>query len=177
MTSSIPPFRTETLARPTEVIPSMTVDVPTDWVPTPPTDAVISGFLDDGGISTAYRSNIVFTASALPADAELEAWQVTLRRQQLASLPDLHILDDRRLQESAEDPSGDQWYFCSTMTDRSGATVLTRRWNRMLPELGLTLTLTTLPLLDAEHGEMFDAIAASWTLAAAATTEATDDHA
>lgn len=183
MTSSTTPFRTETLARPEERVPAMTVDVPASWVPTPPSNAVISGFMDEGELSPAYRTNIVVTAAGLPEDADLEAWQATLRDQQRATLPDLQILDDRRLPVPDQDAGADAgagaetWYHSSAMTDQNGATVLTRRWSRIVPGLGITLTLTTLPLLDAEHGVLFDAIAASWAVAGTDAEEATDDHA
>lgn len=183
MTSSTAPFRAETLARPEERVPAMTVDVPASWVPTPPSNAVISGFMDEGELSPAYRTNIVVTAAGLPADADLEAWQATLREQQRATLPDLQILDDRRLPLPDPDAGAgagagtETWYHSSVMTDQNGATVLTRRWSRIVPGLGITLTLTTLPLLDAEHGVLFDAIAASWAVAGIDAEEATDDHA
>lgn len=177
MMSSTTPFRTETLARPVQTVPPMLVDVPDTWVPTPPTNSVISGFMDEGDLSPAYRSNIVVTGTELPAEIGLEAWQTTVRDRQLAALPDLQVLEDRRLPAREEDSHSEQWYHCSTMTDQNGATVLTRRWNRLVPGLGITLTLTTLPLLDAEHSALFDAIAASWTFAGTATQEATDDRA
>ena len=183
MTRSTTPFRTETLARPEERVPAMTVDVPASWVPTPPSNAVISGFMDEGELSPAYRTNIVVTAAGLPEDADLEAWQATLRDQQRATLPDLQILDDRRLPVPDQDAGAgagagaETWYHSSAMTDQNGATVLTRRWSRIVPGLGITLTLTTLPLLDAEHGVLFDAIAASWAVAGTDAEEATDDHA
>lgn len=177
MPSTTTPLRTEVLPRPDSLVPPMAVDVPATWVPTPATDAVLAGFMDDGTLSPAYGTNIVLTGAALPEGIGLEDWQITVRDRQLSALPDLQVLDDRRLPALGGDTSAEQWYHCSVMTDRHGATVLTRRWNRLVPGLGLTLTLTTLPLLDAEHGDLFDAIAASWTITEPTTEERADDHA
>lgn len=177
MTSTTVPFRTEVLPRPDSRVPSMTVDVPVAWAPTAATDAVLAGFMDDGSLSPAYGTNIVVTGTALPEGIGLEGWQITARDRQLAALPDLQVLDDRRIPAPEGDASAEQWYHCSAMTDQHGATVLTRRWNRLVPGLGLTLTLTTLPLLDAEHAALFDAIASSWTITEPTTEESADDHA
>jgi len=177
MTSTTTTFRTEVLPRPDSLVPPMTVDVPVTWAPIPATDALLAGFMDDGSLSPAYGTNIVVTGTALPESIGLEDWQVTARDRQLAVLPDLQVLDDRRLPAADGDTSAEQWYHSSVMTDQHGATVLTRRWNRLVPGLGLTLTLTTLPLIEAEHGALFDTIAGSWTITEPTTEESADDHA
>lgn len=166
--------RTVTIGVPDGPVPSMALDLPAGWSEAPSPDAALAVFSDGRSLHPGIETNAVLTAVQLPEGTRLGGWQTLTRDTQLAALPDLQVLDDRVLDEGEE---SEQWYTASVMTDEHGVTVLTRRWSRLLPGLGLTLTLTTLPLVDAEHADALDALAASWTVAAPRPEEASDDHA
>lgn len=147
---------------PTGLTPPMTLHVPENWQA--PDELIQPGllavFTDGRSLSPAGETNIVLISQQLPEDFDLHTWQVEARARQLASLPDLQVLDDRAI-----DAGGvERWYRASVMTDASGSTVLTRQWSQLLGNQGVTLTLTTLPTIDAMHAELFDDIAASWVI-------------
>ncbi|WP_114853641.1 DcrB-related protein [Brachybacterium sp. YJGR34] len=152
----------------------MALDLPASWSAIPEPGPVLAAFSDGRALSPGIATTAVITADPLPEGTALEPWQQAVRTAQLTSLPDLQVLDDRRL--DAVDGSA-QWYCASVMTDQNGVTVLTRRFCRTVPGLGLTLTLTTLPLVDAQHADRLDAIAESWRLSAPAEDGADDDQA
>ncbi len=140
----------------------MSLTLPASWVEV--TEEMraeaLAVFSDDRTLSPAIATNAVVLSQELPADFDLRTWQSEARARQLASLPDLQVLEDRAL-ERDRTPT---WYRSSVMTDQGGTTVLTRQWSRLVNHRGLTLTLTTLPMIDAVHGDLLDSIAGSWTL-------------
>lgn len=155
-------------------VPRMTLQIPETWTEVSDAGPVLGAWSDDRSLSPGIATNVVLTALELPEDVDLLEWQRGTRAIQLSSLPDLQVLDDRQL----DDGHGtEQWYASSVMTDQHGVTVLTRRWSRRAPGFGLTLTVTTLPLVDAEHSDVLDAIAESWTVEADSENGAPDDHA
>lgn len=141
-----------------------TLELPEQWRALPVPDSALAAFSDGRSLSRAIETNLVVTATTLPEDATLRSWQSSVRADRLAALPDLQILDERA--RTAADGC-ELWHSSSVMTDAQQVTVLVRRWSRITGGLGLTLTLTTLPLVDAAHGERLDRIAESWTLLAA----------
>ncbi|HEX7353154.1 hypothetical protein [Brachybacterium sp.] len=165
--------RTATIGVPDGPIRSMALDLPAGWSEVPSPDAVLAAFSDGRSLNPGIETNAVLTAVQLPEGTRLRGWQTLIRDTQLAALPDLQVLDDRALDEGDE---SEQWYTATVMTDEHGVTILTRRWSRLLPGLGVTLTLTTLPLVDAEHGKALDALAASWAVTAPSPEETSNDH-
>lgn len=166
--------RTVTASPENSLAPEMTLEIPVSWqaVPDAAGAAALAVYSDGRELSPGIASNAVLVAQELPDHFDLAIWQREARARQLASLPDLQILDDRPclLGES------EAWYRASAMTDRSGATLMTRQWNRMHGNQGVSLTITTLPMVDAQHAALFDAIAESWTVADQVTT-GTETHA
>lgn len=140
----------------------MSLTFPASWVEVTEDlrEEVLAVFSDDRTLSPAVATNAVVIGQELPPDFELRTWQSEARARQLASLPDLQVLEDRAL----DGESLPTWYRSSVMTDQGGTTVLTRQWSRLVDQRGLTLTLTTLPMVDALHADLLDAIAESWTL-------------
>lgn len=155
--------RVVTVQDPDATLAPMTLELPAGWSEVPDPGPVLAAYSDDRSLDPGIASNIVLSAVALAGDTDLETWQSAVRQDQLATLPDLQLLEDRRL--DAEDGTA-QWYASSVMTDPGGATVLVRRWSRTESGVGLTLTLTTLPTADARHAETLDALADSWRLGA-----------
>lgn len=135
------------------------LELPSTWepvaLPSPPSGA-LTGFRAAADAHPAFRDNAVLTAGRDPG-ISLAAWQDRSRREQLETLPDLQILDDRLLRD------GITWYRAALRTDAGAMTVLSRQWARRLATEDVVLTLTTLPVFDAQHAGMFDAIAQSWT--------------
>jgi len=166
--------RTVTVQDPEGYAPRMSLTLPGTWGEVPDAGPVLAAYSDGRALSPAIATNVVLTAMTVPVGQDLEDWQGAVRAAQMSTLPDLQVLDDRRL--DAADGST-QWYTASVMTDQSGVSVLTRRWSRVVGERGLTLTLTTVPMVDAQHAELLDAVAASWTVDAPATDGALVDHA
>lgn len=149
----------------------MTLDVPETWRAVPDPGPALAGFTDSRALSPAVETNLVLTASALPEGATLTSWQEAVTAQRIAALPDLQVLDERDTRTAEGDVLR---YSSGVMTDPHGVTLLSRRWSRVAGAAGLTLTLTTLPLVDVEHAALLDAIAASWTLVAAPAKETPD---
>lgn len=166
--------RTVTVQDPEGRAPRMSLTLPGTWGEVPDAGPVLAAYSDGRALSPSIATNVVLTAMTVPEGQDLEDWQGAVRAAQMSTLPDLQVLDDRRL--DAADGST-QWYTASVMTDQSGVSVLTRRWSRVVGERGLTLTLTTVPMVDAQHAELLDAVAASWTVDAPATDGALVDHA
>lgn len=140
----------------------MSLTLPESWVAVTEDlrEEVLAVFSDDRTLSPAIATNAVVIGQELPPDFDLRTWQSEARARQLASLPDLQVLEDRAL-----DGEGlPTWYRSSVMTDQGGTTVLTRQWSRLVDQRGLTLTLTTVPMVDALHADLLDDIAESWTL-------------
>lgn len=159
-----PDTRVVTVQDPDAALPPMSLELPSQWSAIPAPGPTLAAFSDGRSLHPGIASNVVLTAVPLAEGADLESWQGAVRQEQLSTLPDLQLLEDRRL--DAERGAA-QWYAASVMTDPNGATVLVRRWSLVTSGLGLTLTLTTLPIADARHAETFDAIAGSWRLDAA----------
>lgn len=155
--------RTVTVQDPESTVPPMALDLPAGWVEVADAGPVLGAFSDARSLDPGIASNATLTAVPLAAGTDLEAWQSVVREEQLSTLPDLQVIEDRRLDT---DDGTAQWHGSSVMTDPNGATLLVRRWSRVVPGIGLTLTLTTLPTVDARHGELFDGLAASWRLGA-----------
>lgn len=168
--------RTRTVAPSSESspAPSMTLEIPASWqsVPDAAGAAALAVYSDGRELSPGIASNAVLISQELPEHFDLAIWQREARARQLASLPDLQILDDRPCLLGG----GEAWYRASVMTDKIGATLMTRQWNRMHGHQGLSLTITTLPMVDAQHADLFDAIAESWTITAQDET-GTEPHA
>ena len=158
-------------ADPDAAVPSSTLDLPETWRTVPDPGPALAAFTDGRTLSPAVETNLVLTATALQDGATLASWQDTVTAQRLAALPDLQVLDER----DAQAPDGGRLRCSSAvMTDPHGVTLLTRRWCWVVGAAGLTLTLTTLPLVDVEHGDLLDAIAASWALGPVPTEETPD---
>lgn len=154
--------------------PASALELPETWSAGSDPGPALAVFSDSRTLSPAIETNLVLTAAALTEGTTVASWQAEVRAERLATLPDLQILDERATTAADGDAL---WYSSSVMTDPQGVTVLTRRWSRVTEGTGLTLTLTTLPLIDLQHAETLDAIAASWTLEAAAAKETPDAHA
>ena len=139
----------------------MTLEVPSQWSsPDLPEDLPpeVRAVLTDGGeLTQGFATNVVVVTQALPAGTDLGRWQRGALDQQLSSLPDVQILEDR--QTDAAEPT---WYRARVTTGEGPATLLVREWSRIVAGRGMTLTLTTVPPVDAAHGELLDAVAASW---------------
>lgn len=161
-------------AHPEVAVPTSTLDIPETWQAVPDPGPALAAFSDSRTLSPAVETNLVLTATALPQGATLASWQEEVTAQRLATLPDLQVLEERDTRTSEGEV-----LRCSNavMTDPQGVTLLSRRWSRVAGAAGLTLTLTTLPLVDVEHADLFDAIAASWTLDAAPAEETPDARA
>lgn len=153
--------------------PRMTLDLPDAWSEVADAGPVLAAYSDGRSLSPAIASNVVLTALTLTDGQELATWQGAVREVQMSTLPDLQVLDDRPVVGT---DGSEQWYTSSVMTDQNGATVLTRRWNRIVAERGITLTLTTVPMVDAQHADLFDAIAASWRVIGHAENGDSVDH-
>jgi len=153
--------------------PRMTLEIPGAWSEVSDAGPVLAAYSDDRSLSPAIASNVVLSALTLTEDLDLATWQGAVREVQMSTLPDLQVIDDRPV----VGPDGtEQWYTSSVMTDQNGATVLTRRWNRVVRDRGITLTLTTVPMVDAQHADLFDAIAASWRVFDPAENGDSVDH-
>lgn len=140
----------------------MSLEIPDTWTDASSDDElpteVLAAFTDDRSLTAGFTTNVLLISQELPA-ADLESWQLRSRREQLASLPDLQILDDRVVSGSPL-PT---WYRSRVMTGSGPSTQLVREWSRVVADRALTLTITTVPTVDAEHAELLDAIADSWT--------------
>lgn len=151
-----------------------TLDLPDTWAEVPAPEAALAVLTDGRTLSLAIETNIVLTASPLENGATLASWQADVRAERLSMLPDLQILDARPVTGAIND---ELWYTSSVLTDPQGVTLSVRSWSRVQASTGLTLTLTTLPLVDVEHGAELDRIAASWTPAEPAAERTPDDDA
>lgn len=138
------------------------LEVPEDWAAPDLPDtlpAEVLCVLSDGGALTAgFSTNVVVLAQELPEGLALDDWQRQALAQQLSTLPDVQVFDDRVTE--APTPT---WYRARVATGEGPATLLVREWSRIVGGRGLTLTLTTVPPVDAAHGDLLDAIAGSWT--------------
>lgn len=137
---------------------SVSVELPPTWARSRdrfPRD-VLAVFTDERSLDPAFETSVILTCS--PAEA-LDTWQEDVRATRLATLPDVQILDDRELDEAPG-----IWYSALMTTDATQSTILVRAWATVADELGLTLTLTTLPHIDAAHARILDAIAPTWSL-------------
>jgi hypothetical protein len=157
------PTRAVRITDPASSALSLTLRLPDGWTELTGEEAlpdeVIAVFSDAGVLATGFTSTAVVISQQVPDGLTIGDWQARTRAQQLATLPDLHIFEDRQL---ADAPSP-TWYRARTVTGQGPATLLVREWSRILAGRGLTLTLTTVPMADAEHADLFDEIAASWT--------------
>lgn len=156
-------FPTSTVQIPDPGAPSlrMTLEVPESWSsPDLPDElpAEVLVVLDDGReLTPGFATNAIVVAQDLPEGITLEHWQRQTLSQQLSSLPDVQVFEDRPV-----DAPTRTWYRARVATGEGPATLLVREWARIVDGRGLTLTLTTVPPVDAAHGELLDAVAASW---------------
>lgn len=172
--------------------PPMRLEVPDSWnelsPPQTPDDlgapgSVLAVLGDCRTLSSAVETNAVVVSTSLPAGSSLQSWQDEVRARQLSAIADVQVLDDRLVlpddprfarpaaaaiggpdetRGGSPDAPGPAWYRMLAATDASGSTILLRHWARMLAGAGVTLTITTVPTVDAAHGALLDAIASSW---------------
>lgn len=170
-----PNVHTAVITSPDTALPDMELDLPEGWSAVESPGPVIAAFSDGRFLDRGIDSNVVLTATHLPPGSDLEGWQSAVRVSQLEQLPDFQILDDRRL----EGPDGDEvWYLASVLTDPHGTTLLGHHLGRITPHgMAATLTITTLPIVDAAHAQTFDAIARSWRWAGSTPASTTTEDA
>lgn len=147
-------------ARPDRPGTATTLELPETWSAVDAPAPALAAFSDGRSLSPAIETNIVLTAADPGAGGTLTAWQAAVREERLASLPDLQILEERSVLGAGGE---EQWHTSAVLTDPQGVTLLVRTWSLVREGTGLTLSLTTLPLVDAEHGAELDRIAATWT--------------
>lgn len=156
------PTRTVQITDPGAPDLHVSLEVPQHWsAPGLPDDLppeVLEVLTDGGTLTQGFTTNVVVVSQELPPEADLTGWQRRALDQQLSTLPDVQIFDDRQV--DGPEPT---WYRARVATGEGPATLLVREWSRIVAGRGLTLTLTTVPPVDAAHGELLDAIAASWT--------------
>lgn len=146
-------------ARPDRPGTATTLELPATWSAVDAPAPALAAFSDGRSLSPAIETNIVLTAADPVPGGTLASWQAAVREERLATLPDLQILEERSVPGAG---GGELWHTSSVLTDPQGVTLLVRSWSLVHEGTGLTLTLTTLPLVDAEHGAELDRIAATW---------------
>lgn len=140
----------------------LSIDIPEDWESIPRDESmpesVLAVFGDARSLTPGFTTNVLLIAQSLDNDIDLASWQRRSLTHQRATLADLQVLEDR----AVETDEGPAWYRSRLMTGDGPATHLVREWSRIVDGTAMTLTITTVPLVDGEHGALLDAIAASW---------------
>ncbi|MFC0674024.1 hypothetical protein [Brachybacterium hainanense] len=133
--------------------------------PALPATAMSAAFGDDATLAPAFESTLLVAVTRLPAGTELSSWQSARLEEQRMSLPHLQVLEHGLLPEaSAEAAEHATWQQTLLAIDHSPTTYLVRQRSRIVDGIGVSVTLTTTPEVDAAHGAVLDRILASWRI-------------